>query len=99
MKEDVVFKMCLDTYGSNPQMDIAVEEMSELMKALLKYRRASAKAPTEELVRLRDAIIDELADVKIMVRQMELLFECDSEVAERMSQKVERQLKRLSTRV
>ena len=29
----------INTYGEQPQVDVAIEEMSELTKALLKYRR------------------------------------------------------------
>lgn len=33
----------LEHYGNNPQVDIAIEEMSELIKELLKNRRGEEK--------------------------------------------------------
>ena len=83
---------------------MCIEEMSELAKALLKYRRKSALVkgknvnPTSEVINLnksRDDIIDELADVKIMCRQMELLFQVEDAVERRMDFKINRQIGRL----
>ena len=68
-----------------------IEEMSELTKALLKWRRAKGA----ELTATRDCIIDELADVRIMARQMEILFQAEDEVERRIDFKVQRQSKRL----
>lgn len=88
---DVVFKRCICNYGMSSQVDVAIEEMSELTKALLKYRRAKGI----ELSSARDGIIDELADVRIMLRQMELIFQCEDEVERRIDFKVQRQVARL----
>ena len=68
-----------------------IEEMSELTKALLKWRRAKGA----ELTAARGCIIDELADVRIMARQMEILFQAEDEVERRIDFKVQRQSKRL----
>ena len=35
----LVEKMCIDRYGRHAQIDMGIEGMSELTKALLKYRR------------------------------------------------------------
>lgn len=91
---DVVFRRCICEYGTQPQIDVAIEEMSELTKALLKWRRAKGA----ELTAARDNIIDEIADVRIMCRQMEILFQAEDEVERRMDFKVERQRKRLDER-
>lgn len=88
---DVVFRRCICTYGTAPQMDMAIEEMSELIKALLKWRRATGA----DLTKARDCIVDELADVRIMCRQMEILFQCEDEVEKRIDFKVNRQVMRL----
>lgn len=90
-KRDAVFRRCICNYGTAPQMDMAIEEMSELTKALLKWRRARGA----ELTAARDNIVDELADVRIMCRQMEILFQCEDEVEKRIDFKVQRQSKRL----
>lgn len=88
---DRVFRRCICDYGSSSQIDVAIEEMSELIKALLKWKRADF----DGLATARAAIIDELADVRIMVRQMEILFLCEDEVERRIDFKVQRQWERL----
>ena len=103
-KRDDVLKRCICEYGAPAQVDMCIEEMSELTKALLKYRRQSALAkgknvnPASEVINLnksREDIIDELADVKIMCRQMELLFQVEDAVERRMDFKINRQIGRL----
>ena len=94
-KKDVVYRRCICEYGTQPQVDVASEEMSELIKALLKWRRAKGA----ELIKARDNIIDEIADVRIMCRQMEILFQAENEVEKRIDFKVDRQRKRLDDRV
>lgn len=91
---DVVFRRCICEYGTQPQIDMAIEEMSELTKALLKWRRAKGA----ELTAARDNIIDEIADVRAMCRQMEILFQAEDEVERRIDFKVDRQRKRLDAR-
>lgn len=92
---DDILRKFLSTYGYNAQIDMALEEMSELSKALLKYRRAKRFGKTD-LTRELDGIIDEIADVKIMVRQMELLFGYEEEVEKRIEYKIARQEERLA---
>ena len=101
---DTVFRRCICEYGTQPQVDMCIEEMSELTKALLKWRRKFALVRGEHinpisgdinLTKAREDIIDELADVRIMCRQMELLFQCEDEVERKIDFKVQRQVKRL----
>ena len=90
-KRDTVLKRCICEYGAPAQVDMCIEEMSKLTKALLKYRRKSGLAKAKS----RDDIIDELADVKIMCRQMELLFQAEDAVERRIDFKINRQIGRL----
>lgn len=89
-------------YGIEPQTDMLIEEMSELTKALLKYRRAKAETAATGLL-LTD-IADELADVKIMLAQIEYLYNTfiDDEFIDIMEQqiniKIERQLDRIAAK-
>lgn len=94
----------VNTYGADPQTDMMIEESSELItesskliKALLKYRRKSNSDSStgEEMTALRDAIIDEIADVKIMLAQMEILFGCSEEVENRVDFKIDRTMKKI----
>ena len=78
----------IDTYGTKMQQDIAIEELSELQKAILKHRRYKNKE-TEK------CIIDEIADVSIMLEQLKIIYSCSNEVEERIDFKIDRQIKRI----
>lgn len=72
---------------------MAIEECSELIKAILKFRRSNAKDSD-----LRDAVIDEIADVQIMLTQLGIIFNCVEEVNERIDFKIDRQMGRITER-
>lgn len=93
-------KEIANAYGDNPQIDMCIEECSELTKALLKYRRKSNSNSStgEEMSALREDIIGELADVRIMVEQMEIIFGFHNEVNQIIDYKISRQMKRLEER-
>ena len=44
------FDTIVETYGIEPQVDMAIEECSELIKALLKYRRVQMGWMKETLI-------------------------------------------------
>ena len=94
-KRDAAYRRIISEYGADPQIDVAIEEMSELIKALLKLRRVHKKADCNARLECRKAIIDELADVSIMIRQMEILFQAEEETDKRIDTKIVRQLKRM----
>lgn len=83
----------VETYDSDKQEDMAIEECSELIKAILKFRRSNAKDSD-----LRDAVIDEIADVQIMLTQLGIIFNCVEEVNERIDFKIDRQMGRIKER-
>ena len=83
----------VETYCSDKQEDVAIEEFSELIKAILKFRRSNAKDSD-----LRDAVIDEIADVQIMLTQLGIIFNCVEEVNERIDFKIDRQMGRIKER-
>lgn len=62
----------VETYGTESQVDMAIEEMSELTKALLKYRRASKT--NIGIAQAHFDIQEEMADVEIMLDQLKILF-------------------------
>lgn len=94
-QRDAAYRRIISECGDDPQIDVAIEEMSELTKALLKLRRVHKKNDCGSRLTCREAIIDELADVSIMIRQMEILFQAEDEVDKRIDTKIARQLKRL----
>ena len=60
-------EIVVNHYGVEKQTDIAIEEMTELSKALLKYRRN----PTEENLL---NIVEEMADVYITFNQLKYMY-------------------------
>lgn len=73
-------------YGLDSQSLIAIEEMSELTKELCKDQRGYDR---------NKDIIEELADVSIMIEQLIALYECEKEVSDMINYKVNRQLRRM----
>lgn len=73
------------------QEDVAIEEMSELTKALLKRRRKGITAETYV------NIVDEIADVQIMLNQLVLIYDCSEEVQKKIRYKLDRQIKRMES--
>lgn len=83
----------VETYGNDAQEDMAIEECSELIKAILKFRRSD-----EKTVEMRDAVIDEIADVQIMLTQLGIVFNRVAEVEDRIDFKINRQMGRIKER-
>ena len=61
-----VLRNAIETYGEESQIDMMIEECSELIRALCKWKRYRDAA--------RDLVEEEMADVKIMLQQMEMIF-------------------------
>lgn len=84
-------------YGIDEQSQQCVEEMAELMQALSKYRRSRGHGQpagkTED--ECRADIITELADVKIMIYQIEYLLNGRDEIRKEIRRKVEREIRRM----
>ena len=78
----------INTYGTRAQQDIAIEELAELQKAILKHRRYSSKETEQQ-------IIDEIADVEIMLEQLKIIYSCHSDVERRVEYKIDREIKRI----
>lgn len=82
-----VFEKAVEKYGFGPQLNQLQEECAELIVACNKLRRNG-----------NDAIplmIDELADVKIMVEQITQAMNINDEVQKRVEFKIERLKNRL----
>lgn len=71
-REARILQAAVDTYGAMEQTDMMIDEMSELTKALLKYRRAGANGTLEKWDLY--AVLEEMADVGIMLNQMCLIY-------------------------
>lgn len=80
-KIDAICEQAVTTWGAGHQAIKTCEEMAELIVALAKRINDS---PIED-----EAIVDELADVSICLRQMILYFGVE-DVVERIDYKIER---------
>lgn len=67
-REGRILEAAIDTWGPEMQIVVAIEEMSELTKALTKYIRADDAATIVTNIR------EEMADVGIMLNQLSLIF-------------------------
>lgn len=86
MKQLNVIHKAIDKYGIALQKIIAVEEMSELIKEISKDIRGFEN---------RDQIIEEIADVEIVIQELSLIYNCTFEVLAMRKKKIERLKKRL----
>lgn len=80
-----ILQSAIDWYGSTHQVDMAIEEMAELTQALCKIKRAWSK---ETFVN----VLEEIADVQIMLDQMRLIY---GQTAEIETAKLERLQRRI----
>ena len=67
MKKKELLKCAIERYGAASQTLMAFEEMAELQKELSKNARGNSN---------RAQIAEEIADVRIMLDQMEILHGC-----------------------
>lgn len=92
--KNIVILKAVETYGKKSQVDMAVEEMSELIKALMKSRRNDVEVQ-ENL----HNIVEEIADVEIMLEQLKLIFNCFGLVEREKEYKINRLAERLESEV
>lgn len=90
-----IIHRCIEIYGKQPQVDMAIEEMSELTKALLKERRALHRDDPDAWKQATMNIADEMADVIIMLTQLTIIFENRDDVQVIINRKLARQEERL----
>ena len=64
-EEEKIYRKALSLWGKEAQIDIAIEEMAELIKELSKFKRGTGTD---------SSILEEIADVHIMLGQLLLIF-------------------------
>lgn len=89
-----LYETVLMKNGDHFQREIAIEECSELIKALCKYDRYFADEDVDKRI-LRLNIIEEMADVEIMLEQLKLMFDYNCDFESTKKTKLERLAKRL----
>lgn len=83
-----IIKKAIDYYGSDAQLLMAIEEMSELTQAICKKNR---------IFGVRGQIVEKMADVYIMLAQLEIIFEAQNDLYVIVEQKLERLQMRMET--
>jgi hypothetical protein len=86
MKKKDVYEKAKATWGIDAQVTKAVEELAELQKELCRFLIDDGTMKN---------ILEEIADVKIMVEQLELIFECKEKVKMIKKAKIQRLSDRL----
>lgn len=76
-----VLRAAINTYGKANQVDKAIEEMAELTKELLKDRQNAGSV---------SHIIEEIADVHIMLLQMLMIYDKEGTVNDYIDFKIKR---------
>jgi len=65
MTYDEILNSAINTFGIDHQYNLAIEEASELIKALCKYRRYQNNV---------EDVLEEIADMQIMLDQLRIIF-------------------------
>lgn len=73
-EQEAVLKRALDYYGIDNQLTKAVEEMAELTKEICKLKIAGKDFNGADLIWAKQHILEEKADVYIMLMQLDLYF-------------------------
>ena len=63
--DDAIVRKSIEYYGAESQLNVAIEEMSELTKEICKHKREKEN---------RAAIVEEMADVFIMLANLQAIF-------------------------
>lgn len=91
-----------EEYGYDAQSRQCIEEMAELTQAINKFWRKQLGCGKNDLegVGFRNKeyqnLVEEIADVQIMLEQMKIFLDCYTDVREIMDDKLERQINRIT---
>ena len=89
MNKEELYKLAIETYGDEAQINQGIEEMAELIQAVYKFRRMRNPVPF-------DNIAEEIADVEIMVDQYKQIYGItENEIILLKKRKLDRLAKRL----
>lgn len=90
MQDQEILQEAINRYGVDAQSDMMIEECSELIQALLKLRRNYVSSD----FKYQANVMEEMADVEIMLDQMKLIFNPKA-VLQLRQQKINRLKERL----
>ena len=103
MLTEAMEKKCLEIaryYGFDAQTNQLIEECAELIQAINKYKRQFLRGqPTgfrPGMLEPREQIVEEIADVEVMLCQMKYLLGIEQEEIDRVKErKIERTFERM----
>ena len=93
---DFKIRQIVDFFGDEPQIRQAMEECAELIVALNKYLRY--KDEPKKCLNSKKNVIEEMADVYVMLRQLEYILCENGEIENLSDYKIDRTLKIISER-
>ena len=91
---DLQLYVIANAYGLEPQLNFLQDECSELIQEISKYRRDGITLDS-----VPSGLIEEIADVEIMLGQMRILLgeHVDREIDNRKDEKIRRQIHRIQS--
>jgi NTP pyrophosphatase (non-canonical NTP hydrolase) len=87
--DDSILNKAIETWGVDAQCEMVIEECIELALALQKMKRTRGNVQDK-----LNAVIDEIADVKIMITQAQKIFNQNA-----INERVDFKMKRLEERI
>ena len=87
--DDLILQKAIEKWGIKAQTEMIIEECLELAVALQKLKRLRGDMEQKE-----ENVIDEIADVKIMIKQAEKIFPI-----ERINERIDFKMNRLNSRL
>ena len=86
-------------YGSTAQSRQCIEECAELIQAISKWDRAQSSGDTEKVKTVVSRMVEEIADVRIMLDQLIYLYGCSEEVDKMIDEKINRHIVRIGMEI
>lgn len=94
MKADERLKIA-KYFGAENQKNQLIEEMAELTQAICKCKRIQKYLSSDDGEVITDNLIEEIADVKLVLEQLIYLLNCQDQVTAIEQQKIKRTLGRI----
>lgn len=92
-----VYAAALEKWGVDSQLHVAIEEMSEVIKAITKILRIDTASCSEsDISGSLESLAEEIADATIMLEQLQEIFCLNAKVWEAMRSKIGRLKERVS---
>ena len=101
-REETNASICFEAikeYGNQSQLDVVVEELSELIQAIQKLKRNSVNGKIKRDSKEVKNVISEMADVTIMLFQLQQIVGIpDESIFNEMNRKLDRLKRRINAK-